>query len=92
MTFLRYDLDLGLDNTAQILGLSLTGLTDHAIATLPRTSLRTVQRRIRHLMDTAEVRNRIQLGFHVARLGWLEAPSSSDQRTEAVRRACPDVT
>ncbi|MBO0913006.1 helix-turn-helix domain-containing protein [Streptomyces laculatispora] len=77
--------DLG----AQILGLSLTGLTDHAIATLLRTSPRTVQRRIRHLMDTAEVQNRIQLGFHAARLGWLEAPSSSDQRTEAVRRACP---
>ncbi|MFE1289276.1 helix-turn-helix domain-containing protein [Streptomyces sp. NPDC058751] len=60
--------DLG----AQILSLLLTGLTDQAIATQLRTSLRTVQRRIRHLMDSANVQNRMQLGFHAARLGWLD--------------------
>ncbi|MFV5992731.1 helix-turn-helix domain-containing protein [Streptomyces sp. NPDC056231] len=61
--------DLGV----QILSLLLTGFTEQAIATQLRTSLRTVQRRIRHLMDTAKVQNRLQLGFHAARLGWLEA-------------------
>lgn len=61
------------DLDAQILSLSLTGLTDQAIATQLRTSLRTVQRRIRYLMDGAKVHNRMQLGFQAARLGWLEA-------------------
>ncbi|WP_328941795.1 LuxR C-terminal-related transcriptional regulator [Streptomyces sp. NBC_00250] len=60
------------DLSAQILSLLLTGLTDQAIATQLRASLRTVQRRIRHLMDTANVQNRMQLGFHTARLGWLQ--------------------
>ncbi|MFE7358814.1 helix-turn-helix domain-containing protein [Streptomyces sp. NPDC057543] len=61
--------DLG----AQILSLLLTGLTDQAIATQLRTSMRTVQRRIRQMMDTAKAQNRMQLGFRAARLGWLDA-------------------
>ncbi|WP_405387764.1 hypothetical protein OG596_07255 [Streptomyces sp. NBC_01102] len=61
------------DLDAQILSLSLTGLTDQAIAAQLHSSLRTVQRRVRHLMDVAKVQNRIQLGFQAARLGWLEA-------------------
>ncbi|MGW8889532.1 helix-turn-helix domain-containing protein [Streptomyces sp. NPDC055749] len=61
--------DLG----AQILSLMLTGLTDQAIATQLNTSMRTVQRRIRQMMDTAKVENRMQLGFRAARLGWLDA-------------------
>lgn len=59
------------DLDALILSLSLTGLTDQAIATQLRRSLRTVQRRVRHLMDVAKVQNRIQLGYQAARLGWL---------------------
>ncbi|MFB7215170.1 helix-turn-helix domain-containing protein [Streptomyces sp. NPDC056255] len=61
--------DLG----AQILSMLLTGLTDQAIATQLHTSMRTVQRRIRQMMDTARVQNRMQLGFCAARLGWLDA-------------------
>ncbi|MFE7266472.1 helix-turn-helix domain-containing protein [Streptomyces sp. NPDC057592] len=61
--------DLG----AQILSLLLTGLTDQAIATQLRTSMRTVQRRIRQMMDIAKVQNRMQLGFRAAQLGWLDA-------------------
>ncbi|GAA3369839.1 LuxR family transcriptional regulator [Streptomyces sannanensis] len=68
------------DLDAQILSLSLTGLTDQAIATQLRTSLRTVQRRIRHLMDVAKVHNRMQLGFQAARLGWLEAEQDGNTR------------
>ncbi|MFI1094780.1 helix-turn-helix domain-containing protein [Streptomyces sp. NPDC020917] len=60
------------DMDAQILSLSLTGLTDQAIATQLDSSLRTVQRRIRHLMDVAKVRSRVQLGFRAARERWLE--------------------
>ncbi|MFD7383054.1 hypothetical protein G3I43_36470 [Streptomyces anulatus] len=61
--------DLG----AQILSLLLTGFTDQAIATQLNTSMRTVQRRIRQMMDTAKAQNRMQLGFRAARLGWLDA-------------------
>ncbi|MFF3729138.1 helix-turn-helix domain-containing protein [Streptomyces sp. NPDC002476] len=66
--------DLG----AQILSLLLTGLTDQAIATQLQTSMRTVQRRIRQMMDTAKVQNRMQLGFRAARLGWLDAEQDGD--------------
>lgn len=77
--------DLG----AQILSLLLAGLTDQAIATQLRTSVRTVQRRLRHLMDTAKVQNRIQLGFHAARLGWLEAEQDGNGRTSRFRDVPP---
>ncbi|WP_405684399.1 helix-turn-helix domain-containing protein [Streptomyces sp. NBC_00057] len=61
------------DLDAQILSLMLAGLTDREIAAQLRTSLRTVTRRVRHLMDITKVQTRMQLGFQVARLGWLEA-------------------
>ncbi|MGW0765234.1 LuxR C-terminal-related transcriptional regulator [Streptomyces sp. NPDC002676] len=57
------------DLDAHILSLSLTGLTDKAIAGRLNSSLRTVQRRVRHLMNGAKVRNRMQLGFQAARQG-----------------------
>ncbi|MGW2088529.1 helix-turn-helix domain-containing protein [Streptomyces sp. NPDC001880] len=77
------------DLDAQVLSLSLTGLTDQAIATQLRTSLRTVQRRIRHLMDIAKVHNRMQLGFHAARAGWLEAEQNGSGRTSCLRAVPP---
>ncbi len=55
----------------RILGLLMTGLTDEAVAAHLSTSLRTVQRRVRHLMDLTGGRTRLQLGFQVARRGWL---------------------
>jgi predicted transcriptional regulator len=54
----------------QILTLMLGGLTDRAVATQLDISLRTVQRRLRHLEDLAGVRTRIQLGWYAARHGW----------------------
>lgn len=59
------------DVDAQILSLLLAGLTDEAVAKQLRTSLRTVQRRTRHLMDLARVETRIQLGWKAATLGWV---------------------
>ncbi|MCW3840961.1 transcriptional regulator TrmB [Micromonospora yasonensis] len=59
------------DLDVQILTLLLTGLTDQAVAGHLRTSLRTVQRRVRRLMDLAGVQTRMQLGYQAARLGWL---------------------
>jgi hypothetical protein len=54
----------------QILALLLAGMTDQALAGQLGLSLRTVQRRIRALMDKAGVDTRIQLGWHAGRNGW----------------------
>jgi sugar-specific transcriptional regulator TrmB len=54
----------------RILMLLLSGLTDHAIASSLTLSARTVQRRIRYLMDLAGVDTRVQLGWHAARKDW----------------------
>jgi sugar-specific transcriptional regulator TrmB len=58
------------DLDARILSLLLAGLTDLAVATQTQTSLRTVQRRIRHMMDLTGAETRLQLGYHAARMGW----------------------
>jgi len=63
------------DVDAQLLSLLLAGLNDKAVAYQLGTSLRTVQRRVSHLMDLARVETRMQLGWQAARLGW--SPSSS---------------
>lgn len=58
----------GLDR--KILALLLAGLTDQAVAAQLDLSLRTLQRRLRHLMDLAGAQSRMQLGWHAARNGW----------------------
>jgi sugar-specific transcriptional regulator TrmB len=61
----------GPDETdARILGLLLAGLTDQAIGSQLKLSLRTVQRRVRVLMDLAGAETRLQLGYQAARRGW----------------------
>jgi DNA-binding NarL/FixJ family response regulator len=59
------------DLDTRILSLLLTGLTDQAVAANAETSLRTVQRRIRYLMDRTGSETRLQLGYHAARMGWV---------------------
>jgi DNA-binding NarL/FixJ family response regulator len=56
---------------SRILGLLLAGLTDQAVANQLNLSMRTVQRRVRALMDLVSADTRLQLGFHAARRGWL---------------------
>lgn len=56
---------------ARILGLLLAGLTDQAAANQLGLSMRTVQRRVRALMDMVSADTRLQLGYHAARRGWL---------------------
>ncbi|WP_399497911.1 hypothetical protein [Streptomyces sp. P17] len=50
----------------------LAGLTDLTAATQLGLSPRTLHRRLRHLMDLAGVRTRMQLGAHAVRHGWAE--------------------
>jgi len=55
----------------QILQLMLSGLTDAATAKQLGTSPRTVQRRLRSLMDLASVTSRLQLGWYAMRNNWI---------------------
>jgi len=54
-----------------LLSLLLAGLTDQAIAGHFRVSVRTIERRVRALMDAAHVRTRTQLAWEAARQHWL---------------------
>lgn len=54
-----------------LLSLLLAGLTDQTIAARLGIGLRTVQRRVRDLMDAANVDTRIQLGWQASRKGWI---------------------
>ncbi len=59
------------DLDRRVLGLLLAGLTDQVVAAQLGLSLRTLQRRLRYLMDPVGVQTRMQLGWHAARHGWL---------------------
>jgi sugar-specific transcriptional regulator TrmB/DNA-binding CsgD family transcriptional regulator len=54
-----------------LLSLLLAGLTDQAIARQLRVSVRTIERRVRAMMDAAHVRTRTQLVWESARQKWL---------------------
>lgn len=55
----------------KILGFLLAGLTDQSVAGQLDVSVRTVQRRVKHLMEIAGVQTRMQLAWHAARNGWV---------------------
>ncbi|MEY9875129.1 DNA-binding NarL/FixJ family response regulator [Streptacidiphilus sp. MAP12-33] len=54
-----------------LLGLLVTGLPDRALATHLGVSKRTVERRVRNLLDRAGVATRIELAVHATRRGWI---------------------
>ncbi|MCA6090649.1 LuxR family transcriptional regulator [Streptomyces sp. SCA3-4] len=53
-----------------VLTLLLAGLTDASVAKQLGLGLRTVQRRVKRLMELAGVTTRLQLGWHAAERGW----------------------
>jgi sugar-specific transcriptional regulator TrmB len=55
----------------QILSLLLAGLTDASVAKQLDLGLRTVQRRVKRLMELAGVATRLQLGWHAYERGWV---------------------
>lgn len=63
------------DLDRRILALLLAGVTDPTAATQLALSPRTLHRRLRHLMDIAGVRTRMQLGGHAVRHGWVDQPA-----------------
>ena len=57
----------------RILALLDAGLTDRALGNHLGLSQRTVQRRVRHLMEPAGVDTRFRLGVEASRRGWTTA-------------------
>ncbi|MGW7413632.1 helix-turn-helix domain-containing protein [Streptomyces sp. NPDC054863] len=55
----------------QILSLLLAGMTDASVAKQLEVGLRTVQRRVKGLMEVAGVTTRLQLGWHAYERGWV---------------------
>jgi sugar-specific transcriptional regulator TrmB len=55
----------------EILSLLLAGLTDASVAKQLDLGLRTVQRRVRRLMELTGVTTRLQLGWHAYERGWV---------------------
>lgn len=60
----------------QILSMLLVGMTDVSVAKQLDLGLRTVQRRVKRLMDLAEVTTRMQLGWHAYERGWVSRHQS----------------
>ncbi|MFC5719114.1 winged helix-turn-helix transcriptional regulator [Streptomyces gamaensis] len=70
----RRDGGAGPDATdLRILSLLLVGLTDASVARQLGLGLRTVQRRVKRLMELARVTTRLQLGWYAAECGWTAA-------------------
>jgi DNA-binding CsgD family transcriptional regulator len=57
-----------------LVSLLTAGLPDEAIARQTGVSYRTLQRRLRALMERAHAQTRFQLGIHAAAHGWVAAP------------------
>jgi sugar-specific transcriptional regulator TrmB len=55
----------------RVLSLLLAGLTDASTAKQLDLGLRTVQRRVKRLMEIAGVSTRLQLGWHAYERGWI---------------------
>ncbi|MEU3727224.1 helix-turn-helix domain-containing protein [Streptomyces sp. NPDC031705] len=55
----------------EVLSLLLAGMTDASVAKHLELGLRTVQRRVKGLMELAGVTTRLQLGWHAYERGWV---------------------
>lgn len=55
----------------QVLSMLLAGMTDVSVAKQLDLGLRTVQRRVKRLLDIAGVTTRMQLGWHAYEQGWV---------------------
>ncbi|WFB06874.1 helix-turn-helix transcriptional regulator [Streptomyces sp. LX-29] len=61
----------------RILSLLLMGLTDASTAKQLDLGLRTVQRRVKRLMELVGVATRLQLGWHAYERGWISRPGEA---------------
>ncbi|MFF9897890.1 helix-turn-helix domain-containing protein [Streptomyces longispororuber] len=70
----------------EVLSLLLAGLTDASVAKQLDLGLRTVQRRVKRLMELTGVTTRLQLGWHAYERGWV-AREAGAPRAPGARRA-----
>ncbi|MER6473925.1 helix-turn-helix domain-containing protein [Streptomyces collinus] len=61
----------------EVLSLLLAGMTDASVAKQLDLGLRTVQRRVKRLMELAGVTTRLQLGWHAYERGWVSREGAS---------------
>ena len=66
----------------EILSLLLAGLTDASVAKQLDLGLRTVQRRVKRLMELTGVTTRLQLGWHAYERGWVARDAPAQPRGE----------
>ncbi|NGO82043.1 helix-turn-helix domain-containing protein [Streptomyces sp. 196(2019)] len=71
----------------EILSLLLAGLTDASVAKQLELGLRTVQRRVKGLMELTGVSTRLQLGWHAYERGWVAR--SGPQATPGATATAP---
>jgi sugar-specific transcriptional regulator TrmB len=69
------------DTDLRILSLLLVGLTDASVAKQLDVGLRTVQRRVKRMMDLAGVTTRMQLGWQAYERGWVAREHDRRDRT-----------
>jgi hypothetical protein len=62
----------------EILSLLLAGMTDASVAKQLELGLRTVQRRVKGLMELTGVTTRLQLGWHAYEKGWVARDAGRD--------------
>ncbi|MEC4019908.1 helix-turn-helix domain-containing protein [Streptomyces sp. H27-D2] len=65
----------------RVLSLLLAGLTDASVAKQLGLGLRTVQRRVKGLMELAGVTTRLQLGWHAYERGWVAREDRAGAQT-----------
>jgi sugar-specific transcriptional regulator TrmB len=75
----------------EILSLLLAGMTDASVAKQLDLGLRTVQRRVKGLMELAGVTTRLQLGWHAYEKGWV-ARSADEGRAGGAATAATTVS
>lgn len=69
----------------RILTLLLAGFTDHSAASMLGVSSRTIQRRVRAMMEAGGVRTRLQLGRIAAERGWATATGPGERGSRSHR-------
>ncbi|GIG56757.1 transcriptional regulator [Longispora fulva] len=77
------------DDDAQLLGFAAAGYTDETIARRIGVNKRTVERRMRRIMDELGARTRFQAGLQAAHKGILGAPPGESATTAASGRPAP---
>ncbi|WJV45454.1 helix-turn-helix transcriptional regulator [Streptomyces flavofungini] len=76
----------------EVLSLLLAGMTDASVAKQLDLGLRTVQRRVKRLMELTGVTTRLQLGWHAYERGWVAREAAAGPIAALPAPRAPEVT